>query len=57
MDQMEEKMAQGNIIVEHHDPSMFPERWFSLVIVLRCTTESVFDRLTARFDFLSTTPI
>ena len=49
MDEMEPKMAQGGIIVEHHDTTMFPERWFSLVVVLRCKTESIFDRLTARF--------
>ena len=50
MDAMEPKMQQGGVIVEHHDPTMFPERWFSLVIVLRCTTESIFDRLSQRFD-------
>eukprot|EP00770_Monocercomonoides_exilis_P002572 MONOS_2556.1-p1 / transcript=MONOS_2556.1 / gene=MONOS_2556 / organism=Monocercomonoides_exilis_PA203 / gene_product=Transcription initiation factor TFIID subunit 9 / transcript_product=Transcription initiation factor TFIID subunit 9 / location=Mono_scaffold00053:126136-126586(-) / protein_length=121 / sequence_SO=supercontig / SO=protein_coding / is_pseudo=false len=48
MDEMEPDMNKGGCIVEHHDPTPFPERWFQLIIVLRAKTESIFDRLTAR---------
>jgi broad-specificity NMP kinase len=41
-------MAEGGRVVEHHSPEMFPERWFDLVLVLRCETEQLFDRLSRR---------
>jgi adenylate kinase len=36
------------IIADFHVCEMFPERWFDLILVLRTTTEILFDRLTAR---------
>ncbi|KAK2955602.1 putative Adenylate kinase isoenzyme 6 like protein [Blattamonas nauphoetae] len=48
MDEMEPLMEQGRCIVEHHDARPFPERWFGLVILLRSSTEQLFDRLSSR---------
>ncbi|GKY99466.1 hypothetical protein MPSEU_000901000 [Mayamaea pseudoterrestris] len=36
------------LVADFHVCEMFPERWFDLVLVLRATTEVLFDRLTAR---------
>jgi adenylate kinase len=35
-------------VVDFHVCEIFPERWFDLVLVLRATTEVLFDRLTKR---------
>ena len=37
----------GNI-VDYHGCEFFPERWFDLVVVLRCGTEALYDRLKSR---------
>src|SRR5690554_2901364 len=39
--------AGGNV-VDYHSADVFPERFFDLVLVLRCDTAVLFDRLTAR---------
>ena len=36
------------VVADFHVCEIFPERWFDLVLVLRATTEVLFDRLTAR---------
>ena len=36
------------IVADFHVCEIFPERWFDLVLVLRSTTEILFDRLSAR---------
>jgi len=36
------------IVADFHVCEIFPERWFDLVLVLRATTEILFDRLEAR---------
>lgn len=36
------------IVADFHVCEIFPERWFDLVLVLRASTEVLFDRLTAR---------
>jgi adenylate kinase len=36
------------IVVDFHMCEIFPERWFDLVLVLRASTENLFDRLTKR---------
>merc|ERR1712058_25402 len=33
---------------EHHVTDIFPERWFDLVMVLRCDNTQLYDRLSAR---------
>jgi adenylate kinase len=35
-------------VVDFHVCEIFPERWFDVVLVLRSTTEVLFDRLTTR---------
>lgn len=40
---------EGGIIIDYHHSEFFPERWFDLVVVLRCAdTRVLYDRLTAR---------
>lgn len=41
-------MQSGGNIVEYHSNELFPERWFQLVLVVRCDTQTLFDRLTTR---------
>lgn len=40
--------AGKGIVADFHVCEIFPERWFDLVLVLRASTENLFDRLTAR---------
>jgi len=35
-------------ILDHHTCDLFPKRWFDLVVVLRSSTEEMFDRLNSR---------
>lgn len=36
------------MILDWHACDIFPERWIDLVVVLRCDTSTLYDRLTAR---------
>jgi adenylate kinase len=36
------------IVADFHMCEIFPERWFDLVLVLRASTDTLFDRLTQR---------
>jgi adenylate kinase len=36
------------IVADYHVCEIFPERWFDLILVLRASTDVLFDRLTAR---------
>jgi adenylate kinase len=36
------------IVADYHSCELFPERWFDLILVLRTSTEELFDRLTER---------
>ena len=48
-DELEPMMSQeGGIILEFHSCDFFPERWFDLVILLRCNNMQLFDRLKER---------
>lgn len=38
----------GGLVADFHMCDIFPERWFDLVLVLRTSTEVLFDRLTKR---------
>jgi hypothetical protein len=38
-------------IIDHHDPSLFPERWIDLVVVLRCDNSVLHSRLSERYVF------
>jgi len=50
LDLLEPRLGQGEggVIVEHHVPDLFPERWFDLVLVLRCNNTELYDRLSGR---------
>ncbi|XP_075249442.1 adenylate kinase isoenzyme 6-like [Convolutriloba macropyga] len=48
LDELEPRMHPGGNIVDYHGCEFFPERWFDLVVVLRCSTEILFDRLKSR---------
>lgn len=49
-DEMEPYMgtADGGKLVDYHSGTFFPERWFDLVIVLRCDNTTLYDRLVKR---------
>lgn len=48
-DELEPLMSQkGGIILEFHSCDFFPERWFQLVVLLRCNNTELYDRLQAR---------
>ena len=38
----------GGYIIDWHACDLFPERWIDLVVVLRCDSTMLYDRLTAR---------
>ena len=48
IDDLEDTMAEGNVIIEHHVTDIFPERWFDCVFVLRTENTQLFDRLKTR---------
>lgn len=48
LDWMEEQLAAGGVLVEHHGSSLFPERWFDAVVVLTTDNTILWDRLAAR---------
>ena len=48
LDDLEDTMAEGNILIEHHVTDLFPERWFDAVFVLRTDNTKIFDRLKTR---------
>ena len=48
-DELEPLMSQqGGIILEFHSCDFFPERWFDLIVLLRCNNTQLFDRLQER---------
>lgn len=48
LDAVEAKMQAGGVVVDYHSAELFPERWFSAVCCLTCSTEVLYDRLKAR---------
>ncbi|KAF1763754.1 hypothetical protein GCK72_003699 [Caenorhabditis remanei] len=50
LDHISERMDSddGGIVVDYHGCDLFPERWFDVVVVLRCSTEKLYDRLKSR---------
>ncbi|KAK8803059.1 hypothetical protein WA538_002055 [Blastocystis sp. DL] len=48
LDYLEPTMSEGGIVLEHHTVDFFPERWFDLVLVLRCDNTLLYDRLVDR---------
>ena len=48
-DELEPLMSgRGGIILEFHSCDFFPERWFQLVVLLRCDNTQLYDRLKER---------
>jgi broad-specificity NMP kinase len=43
-----EGASGGGVVVDFHSVDFFPERWFQLVLVLRCDNTLLYDRLRAR---------
>lgn len=48
LDFLEPRMVEGGIVADYHSCELFPERWFQIVIVLRTSTDVLFERLSAR---------
>ena len=48
LDAMEDKMGEGGQIVDYHSNDFFPQRFFDLVIVLRCDNSILHPRLVNR---------
>lgn len=48
LDALEPIMADGGVVLDHHSSDWFPERWIQMVVVLRATTETLYDRLHER---------
>ncbi len=43
-DELEPLMQKGGYIVDFHTSGFFPQRWFNLVILLRCNNTDLYDR-------------
>lgn len=47
-DHLEDILAEGGHVVDHHTCDFFPERWFDLVVVLQTDNTVLYDRLQKR---------
>lgn len=45
LDELEDPIAQGGCVIDHHSCDFFPERFFQLVVVLRCGQAILHERL------------
>lgn len=48
VDELEEQMTEGGVIVDYHGCDLFPERWFHIVFVLRTDNTRLYTRLENR---------
>ncbi len=48
-DALEDRMAQGGVVLDHHSCDFFPERWFDLIVVLRTDNSVLYPRLEKRY--------
>lgn len=48
LDRLESQLRKGGCIIDWHCNDIFPERLIDLVVVLRCGTSALYDRLKAR---------
>ncbi|KAM8792952.1 adenylate kinase isoenzyme 6 [Eudromia elegans] len=48
IDELEDKMNEGGVIIDYHGCDFFPERWFHIVFVLRTENSVLYDRLESR---------
>uniref|UniRef100_A0A673WB30 Adenylate kinase 6 n=1 Tax=Salmo trutta TaxID=8032 RepID=A0A673WB30_SALTR len=51
VDELEDKMGDGGVIVDYHGCDFFPERWFQIVFVLRTDNTNLYSRLEGRWGF------
>lgn len=49
VDELDEKMTEGGMIVDYHGCDLFPERWFHIVFVLRTDNTQLYTRLENRW--------
>ncbi|XP_028638947.1 adenylate kinase isoenzyme 6 [Grammomys surdaster] len=48
VDELEQQMQEGGVIVDYHGCDFFPERWFHIVFVLRTDNGILYKRLETR---------
>ncbi|XP_038621410.1 adenylate kinase isoenzyme 6 isoform X1 [Tachyglossus aculeatus] len=48
VDELEDQMRNGGVIVDYHGCDFFPERWFHIVFVLRTENSHLYKRLESR---------
>jgi adenylate kinase len=48
LDALETEVPSGGYILDWHACDLFPKSWIDLVVVLRCNSTVLYDRLTAR---------
>jgi len=48
LDAIEEEVTQGGYIIDWHACDLFPKSWIDLVVVIRCDSTILYDRLHAR---------
>lgn len=49
VDELEDKMTEGGVIVDYHGCDFFPQRWFDIVFVLRTHNTQLYSRLESRY--------
>lgn len=49
VDELDESMEEGGVIVDYHGCDLFPERWFHIVFVLRTDNTQLYTRLENRW--------
>ncbi|XP_047651868.1 adenylate kinase isoenzyme 6 isoform X2 [Phacochoerus africanus] len=48
VDELENQMSEGGVIVDYHGCDFFPERWFHIVFVLKTDNSVLYKRLETR---------
>ncbi|XP_050583819.1 adenylate kinase isoenzyme 6 [Bombus affinis] len=48
LDEMEDLICKGGVVVDYHGCDFFPKEWFDIVFVLRTDNTILYDRLTDR---------
>ncbi|XP_050185399.1 adenylate kinase isoenzyme 6 isoform X1 [Myiozetetes cayanensis] len=48
IDELEDRMSEGGVVLDYHGCDFFPERWFHVVLVLRTENALLYDRLQSR---------
>ena len=51
IDELEDTMQGGGVVLEYHGCDFFPERWFDAVFVLRTDNTILYDRLQQRYPY------